>query len=63
MADVTVQNEGTIYLFHLESEEAREWAAEHVEEGAQYLGDALAVEHRYAHDLAIGMIEAGLEVE
>lgn len=63
MTDVEIQNEGTIFLFHLQTEAAREWVLENVDRGSPYLGPyTLAVEHRYARDLAAGMQNAGLEV-
>ena len=62
MTDVTVENHGSIFLFALHTEAAREWVNDNVPEDAQYLGSKLAVEHRYAADLAAGMIRDGLEV-
>lgn len=62
MADVRVDNQGTIFLFHLQTEVANDWVGEHVQDDAQYWGGALVVEHRYAMDLADGMLDAGLEV-
>lgn len=64
MVDVTVQNEGTILLFHLNTEAAQEWVEHHVEtESYQWFGPALVVEHRYADTLVAGMQNDGLEVE
>ena len=60
--DITVQNEGTIFLFHLHSEAAVTWVDNNVPEPL-YFGRALAVEHRYALALAIGMLEDGLVVQ
>ena len=60
--DVTIQGEGTIYLATPESEAARAWMREHVQEDATYYGDALVVEHRYAEPLVVGMILDGLRV-
>lgn len=61
--DVQVENHGTIFLFHLFTDEARAWVDAHVDPEAQYFGAALAVEHRYARDLADGMLADGLEVQ
>jgi hypothetical protein len=58
--DVVITGGGTLYLFHLLSTPARDWVAEHVSGERQLLGDALAVEHRYAGDLADGMVSDGL---
>ena len=61
-ADVIVIREGSsLYLFRPQSEDAREWLAEHVQDGT-WFGDSLAVEHRYGRDLADGMRADGLTV-
>ncbi len=62
MQDVEVQNEGSIFLFHLLTPEAEEWVDEHVPEPMTFFGDALVVEHRFALDLAEGMMSGDLEV-
>lgn len=62
--DVTVDNQGSIYLFRPQTVEAHEWIDSHVlDPDAQWFGGALAVEARYAHDLAEGMLLDGLEVK
>lgn len=61
--DVLVHDHGSIFLFSLLTPAAQEWVAENVEtESHNWLGGSLAVEHRYAHALAAGMIDAGLNV-
>ena len=62
-ADVKIDEEGTLYLFHLETDRAREWVEEHVDSERTYWCNALVVEHRFASHLAIGMLEDGLELE
>lgn len=61
--DVKVQNEGSIFLFHPLTKSADAWIEEHVAEGALYYGNALVVEHRYALDVAQGMLDDGLIVK
>jgi len=58
--DVYVRNEGTIFTFNPRTDAAKEWIALNVAEDAQWLGNQLIVEHRYARDLAAGMQEEGL---
>lgn len=60
--DVTVSNHGGIILFMLNTQEAKDWVDEHVQE-PMYHGNGLAVEPRYAENLAIGMRDGGLTVE
>jgi hypothetical protein len=62
--DVRIENHGSIFMFQLLSEEAREWVAEFVaSEDWQWFGDGLCVEPRMARDLVDGMIADGLTVE
>lgn len=60
--DLTVENHGTIFLFRPESDAGRDWLAENTDPDAPWFGDALAVEHRYAHDLATAASNDGLVV-
>ena len=59
MADFIIYNEGSILLFRPLTDAAREWLEEHVQEDAQWFGGALVVEHRFAGDLAVGLVQAG----
>lgn len=63
VVDVIVYNHGSVFLFSLLTPAAQEWVGENVEtESHNWLGGSLAVEHRYADKLAVGMIQAGLNV-
>ena len=62
-ADLYVQNEGSIFLLHWQSEAGRDWIGEHIPEDAMRLGSAVAVEHRYIADIVIGAQADGLVVE
>ena len=57
--DVDVQCEGKIFLFHLLTQAAKDWVAEHVSDEAQYFGKALVVEDRYVGVLAAAMVNDG----
>lgn len=63
MADLSIQNEGNIFLLHAHTDEGRAWIAEHIPEDAQMFGNAVVVEHRFIADVAAGAIDDGLEVE
>lgn len=63
MADFTIENHGSIFLVRPQNEPAREHLAENVQEDAQWFGDALVVEHRYARDLAAALEDNGYTVE
>jgi hypothetical protein len=64
MADVQVDNQGTIVAITPLSDAAREWLNENVQaESWQWVGDTLGVEPRYAGPLLEGMQAAGLTVE
>jgi hypothetical protein len=58
--DVRVRNEGTVFLFTPLTPAAKQWIAENVQPDAQWFGNALVVECRYAAEIAAGMREAGL---
>lgn len=52
-ADIQVENHGTLFLFRPLTPEGKEWLeTATVTEPWQWLGGALAVEHRYANNLA-----------
>lgn len=62
--DFEVNNQGTIFLFTPLTQAAKDWIAEHIPDDATYFGKALVVvEHRYAADIAVGIIAAGLTSE
>ena len=60
--DFLVENHGSIFLFRMNTPAAVEWVSQNVQEDAQFFGDALVVEPRYAANLAAGMREAGLVI-
>jgi hypothetical protein len=64
-ADVLVEGGGSLYVFRILSESARDWVEEYVSrEGFQpQFPNVLYVEHRYAQDLAFGFQQAGLAIE
>lgn len=62
--DIQIENHSSLFLFRVLTDTARAWVKENVNlEGWQLFGNGFAVEHRYAHDLAEGMLEAGLNVK
>jgi len=64
MADVQVDNQGTIVAITPLSDAAREWLDENVKaESWQWVGDTLGVEPRYAGPILEGMQAAGLTLE
>lgn len=63
MADLYVQNEGSIFLLHPLNDAGLNWTDAHLPEDAQKLGKAFVIEHRYIADIVAGAIDDGLEVE
>jgi hypothetical protein len=61
MNDVRVENCGSLFLFRPLTNAAQEWLEEHTD--GLWFGGALAVEPRYALDLAQGMLDDGLTLE
>lgn len=60
--DVMVENHGSVFVFQPLSPAGREWIDQNVGDDAQWIGGGLAVENRYARELAQGMLDAGLRV-
>ena len=58
--DVLVNNAGTVFTFYPLTPQAKAWIDENVQDDAQWFGNALVVEHRYAWGLAEGMLSEGL---
>jgi hypothetical protein len=63
MTDVSVLNEGSIFLLTPLSPFARDWFAEHLPDDAQHFGAAVVVEPRYVADILDGMAQDGLALE
>ena len=61
--DVLVANAGTLFTFCPLTRQAKAWIDENVQPGAQWFGNALVVERRFAWGLAQGMRDAGLVLE
>jgi hypothetical protein len=62
-ADILVTNHGTIVTFLPLSTAGEEWCSEHLPDDTPMMGKQYCVEHRYARDIADGMVNDGLEVE
>lgn len=62
--DVEIEDQGTIVVFTLKTDDAADWVRENVSVGDwQWLGErTFAVDHRAAEMLIEGMIHVGLEV-
>ena len=61
--DVLVRNEGTVFVFCPLTSRAKEWTDQHVQTDAQWFGNALIVDHRFAWGVAQGMIDDGLKLQ
>jgi len=59
-ADVFVSCEESIFLFTPRTLAAQQWIVENVQPDAQWFGNALVVEWRYAAELAAAMRADGL---
>jgi hypothetical protein len=62
--DITVQNEGSIFILTGRTDVGRAWIEEHCSEGDfnPFGHGARLVEHRFIGDIVNGAREAGLEV-
>lgn len=63
MADLIVENHGSVALILPASPAGREWFDSHVEyESWAVLGSRIAVDHRYVAPIVDGAVNDGLEV-
>lgn len=63
MADLSIENHGSIFILRAISDDGKQWVADHIPADAQTWGrDGVVVEHRYIGDIAQGAINDGLEV-
>jgi hypothetical protein len=62
-ADISIENCGSVFLFAANTDLGREWIHGHVPSDATFWCGRLAVEHRFAYDLAQGMAADGLVLE
>jgi hypothetical protein len=60
--DFTVRGGGSVYLLQPNTQAAKDWVAEHIPDDAQWLGRAVAVEHRYIANIAEGIEADGLSL-
>jgi hypothetical protein len=56
--NLVVSCEGSIFFFTALTPAAGQWSSENVQPDAQWLGQALVVEHRYGAELAAAMRKA-----
>ena len=62
MADVKIENHGSLVLLRPLTEAASDWLDENISEDAQHFGGAVVVEPRYVEAIVEGMQNDGLEV-
>ena len=63
MADLSIQNEGNIYILRAVTDAGKQWVAEHTPADAMTWGvDGVVVEHPSIGDIAQGAVNDGLEV-
>lgn len=62
-SDFKVVNHGSIILFTPHTDEAKQWIDDNISDDAQFWGDSLVVEPRYAGPLANGIAGDGLSIQ
>jgi hypothetical protein len=60
--DFLIENHGSLFLVRGQNTYATDWLIEHTDDSSQWLGAALAVEHRYIHDLVAHLQSDGFIV-
>jgi hypothetical protein len=63
--DFTVSGDGSVYLLNPNTEAARQWVSENLPDvqSWQYMGTAIAIEHRYIVNIVEGIKGDGLVVD
>lgn len=62
MSDFIISDHGSIMLLYPYSEAAQDWLDENIGDEAQYHGKSLAIEPRYAGEIARGIANDGLGI-
>jgi len=62
MADLLVENHGSIFLLDAATDLGRDWIAAHIAENAMRFCGAVVVEHRFIREIVAGAIRDGLRV-
>jgi hypothetical protein len=62
VADLSVDNQGSICLLRAKTEAGRDWVAEHIPADAQWWCGGVVVEPRYIDAIVDGAMNDGLEV-
>lgn len=60
--DLLIHGGGSVYLLRPATAAGSVWIAMHIPFDAQWLGDAVVVEHRYIGDIVAGAFADGLRV-
>jgi len=61
-ADFTFTDGGSVCLLTPTTSEARRWLDENIGEDAMYLGNGLAIERKYVHQIIEGIVADGFRV-
>ena len=62
MADLQVEDHGTIFLLSADSPAGQEWIDNNIDSDAQTLGKKIVVGHRYINDIIDGLTADGLSL-
>ncbi len=60
--DITVIDQGSIFLLKPESEKGKAWVTEHIDPDAMTCGNSIVVEHRFINDIIDGFTADGLKL-
>tara|TARA_R100001086_G_C11631092_1_gene201670 strand:+ start:197 stop:382 length:186 start_codon:yes stop_codon:yes gene_type:complete len=55
MKDFTIENQGTLVLFTMHTDEAKQWWKRNVDSNCMQWGNSYVVEHRYAQAIIDGL--------
>ena len=60
--DFTFEDHGSLGLLTPNTPEAKRWVHEKIQEGYHFFGKAVVIEHGYADDVLLGIIDDGFTI-
>ena len=60
--DFTLIDHGSIAILKPESDDAKNWVDDYIDENAQWFANGIVIEHHYVHAIVEGIFETGMTI-
>lgn len=60
--DFLVRDEGSIIILMPNSDEAKQWVTDHIDENATWFSRGVVIEHRYAQDIIDAILSTDMNI-